>query len=657
MYFAAQPASQKQRHVVTGLCVALFVGGLALLPVAGLRLPPLPHVAALFGLTSATINLATFLLLRAAPQPPMSQRLLAAAYLYAGLMAIVHVLVYPGAILEGRPLLGDASTVTWLFNAWHAGFAAFVLAAAAAQHRQWTWGGRARPEVVAAAAWAGAVALSLGLAAGFEPSSFGPAFTRVGVFVSFGCSALAVVTLAVVLRTGLVRQLLWLWMALVLSADAAGMFLSTAGGGRYTLSWYGTRLEGVLSSLVVFALLSWHFRTVQIELVRTVGDLRQRTDDLQAEIQRRERAERMLLQAQKLEAVGQLAAGLAHDFNNMMQVVTARVEILRRRVEPQVDADVDVIRKTIRRAEGLTRQLMLFTGRRQVQLKTVHLQRILPEFVSMLHPLVRSDVSLELALPDDLAPVCVDVEELEIALTNLVANARDAMPRGGAIRIEASDAFAKEDGRHGVELRVRDEGEGIPPQMVERVFEPFFTTKGPDQGTGLGLSQVYAFARSAGGTVSIESALGKGTVVTLLLPTIDDHPSGDDAAGQPMAAPVAARRGPIDILVVDDNADIRESTAMLLEHAGHVVKSAATASDALAMLADGYQPAAVLSDIVMPGELDGFGLAKQISKRYPHIRVVLATGYSSAGDLARADGLVVLQKPYVSSALMQALQL
>ena len=272
----------------------------------------------------------------------------------------------------------------------------------------------------------------------------------------------------------------------------------------------------------------------------------------------------------------------------------------------------------------------------------------------MLRPLVRSDVRLELDAPDDTAPVRVDVEELEIALTNLVANARDALPHRGTIRIEALNRGDRDALRGSVELSVWDNGAGMAPAIVERVFEPFFTTKGPDQGTGLGLSQVYAFARSAGGSASIDSAVGAGTQVTLQLPAADSHVVAQDVRSRAEASTHTPSKGRT-ILVVDDNLDVRDSTTMLLEHAGHVVRPAASAAEALAILAEGSRPFAIISDIVMPGEMDGVALAREVRARFPEIRIILATGYSSAADLARSDGLTVLQKPYGMPALLQAL--
>jgi len=654
MHFAAQPATLAQRRVVLGLCLLLLAGCVALLPVAALPMTPIPHASGLFGMTAATIDLATFLLLRAEPQARRSHRLLAAGYLYAGLMALMHVLVYPGALLPGRPVFGDHETVTWLFNAWHAGFPLWVIAAAVAELRGRSRRRRRSPELLAILVFAAVVAACLLPASSFAPGSFATVFTQPGAIISFACAGLSLAGLALLLATGLTRRLLWLWMSLVLAADAAGMVASTAGGGRYTLAWYGTRVEGVLASVVVLVLLTTHFRAVQATLVATVDDLRRRTDALQAEIGRRERAERMLVQAQKLEAVGQLAAGLAHDFNNLMQVIAARLEILRRRAGTNVDEDVAVVRRSIRKAEGLTRQLMLFTGRRQAQPQPVRLQRLLPDLVGMLLPLVRSDIALSLDAPADVPPVHVDVEEFEAALTNLVANARDAMPRGGAIQVSLAAPPAATGEPAWVELRVRDAGTGMPAEVVERVFEPFFTTKEPGKGTGLGLSQVQAFARSSGGSAAIDSAPGQGTIVTLRLPALAADADVAPADGAEATAPRLVRGR--SILLVDDSDDVRESTALLLEHAGHVVRCAANAGEALALLSGGYAPDALVSDIVMPGELDGFALAREVARRWPAMRIVLATGYSVAADQAREDGLTVLQKPYASRDLMRALE-
>ncbi len=650
MDFDSRPAGALQRRVVVALSVLLILTGLALIPFAGTMLDPVPAASGLYGAASASIDLATFLLLAASPPQQRANHILAGAFLFAGSMAFMHLLTFPGAVLPGKPLLGDGKAVGWLFNAWHAGFPIGVVCAVAAQKRpvSTTTANPFRAELMALAAAIVTSVVCLSVTTSpYQPGTTGVRFSMLSTSASYACAFISLAGLALIYRSGLARRSLFLWVSLVMVADTVGLVVGTVGGARYTVGWYGRRIEGVLASLIVLAVLSVHFRAMQAELVATVSSLRSRTDALQAESQRREHAERMLLQSQKLEAVGQLAAGLAHDFNNLMQVVVARLEVLRRRVGSQSEEDVQAIRRAVAKTEGLTRQLMLFTGRRRAQPVAVSLPSIMPVLIQMLRPLVRSDIEIELDVPFDTPPIFVDRDEFEVAVTNIVANARDAMPNGGVISIAAT----RRDGKD-VVIRITDSGTGIAQDVIDRVFEPFFTTKAPGKGAGLGLSQVYAFARSSAGAVDISSILGRGTTITLQLPIATDSAMPANEA-EPSAPTALQRSGTI--LLVDDSTDVRDSTCMLLEHAGYAVRSAGSAREALALIDAGFSPDMVISDIVMPGDMDGLGLAREIAALRPGMKVVLASGYSVATDQARDEGLRVLQKPYSMFDLLHTL--
>jgi signal transduction histidine kinase/ActR/RegA family two-component response regulator len=660
---ADQPAAPWQKRLVLGLCLFLVLGAAALTPVTDKTGPVLPNVAGVYGATMAVVNLSTWLLLSAMQGAGRAHRLICAAYLYGGLMAVLHVLTYPGAIVPDRSIIGSPNAVGWLFIAWRVGFPLWILWAARAESAPEGRGERPGllPPRHAPALLATATAVLLYLAANATsmPAYFlhldSVRFGALSNAAAYASALSAAFAIAIIARKGLLDRVLYLWISLMLAADAAGLWMSTYSGGRYTLGWYGARIEGVLAAIASLVALSIHMRALQSSVVQTLGVLVARTDALQAEIQRRERAERMLLQSQKLEAVGQLAAGLAHDFNNLMQVIAARLAVIRRRAGEPVEVDVEVIRRNIKRAEGLTRQLMLFSGRRQLQAKTVRLQQLLPELVSMFSSLVRSDVAIELEAPDNVWPVHLDPAELEVTLANLVTNARDALREGGVIRIELRNELMPGDGAGGsVALSVRDNGVGIPPAVLERVFEPFFTTKEAGKGTGLGLSQVYAFAKASGGTVAIDSNPGHGTVVTLRFPrAAEDAAAALVTDAEPAAA--VASRGAL-VLIVDDNQDVREATALLLEEAGHAVRAADSAQAALALLQEGMKPDVLISDIVMPGGMDGVALGREVRRRFAGVCMVLATGYSGAADRARSEGFVVLQKPYDSKDLADAIE-
>jgi signal transduction histidine kinase/ActR/RegA family two-component response regulator len=661
--FVDEPASARQRQAVIALCALLLLLALVLTPFSGAQGPELANIGGVYGAAMAAISLSTWLLLSATRGSSRVHSIVSAAYLYGGLMAVLHLLTFPGAVLPGRSIIGEPNAVGWLFICWRAGFPLWILWAVVEQSREGAdpktlpgdRAARVSPALVAVAMTALTyLASNTASMPHYFPTQRGNQFAAISNVAAYGCAVLAAAAIAAIARKRLLDRVLYLWISLMLAADAAGLWMSTYSGGRYTLGWYVSRIEGVLAAVGCLAALSIHMRALQASVARTLGELVLRTDALQAEIQRRERAERMLLQSQKLEAVGQLAAGLAHDLNNLMQVVTARLSLIRRRAGDVVDADVEVIRRNVKRAEGLTRQLMLFSGRRQLQARTVLLQRVLPDLVSMFSSLVRSDVSLELEAPDNVWPVHLDPGELEVTLANLVANARDALPGGGHVRIELrNELTAGADGLAGVALSVRDNGAGIAPEVLERVFEPFFTTKEPGKGTGLGLSQVYAFAKASGGTVTVDSSPGHGTVVTLKFPRAAEGAPEPHALAA-AASPGASRGGLV--LVVDDHPDVREATALLLQEAGYAVRSAEDAQSALALLQGGLRPDVLLSDIVMAGGMDGVSLGREMRQRFPGVRVVLATGYSNAADRAQSEGFVVLQKPYDSQELAQALE-
>ncbi|HEV6968666.1 ATP-binding protein [Roseateles sp.] len=657
---AHQEATARQRRTVALLCLGVGLSVLLALPVASRRLESMPHIAGIYGASAAMIDLATFWLLLSSQRPSRPLRVVAAAYLYAGLMAVLHVLTFPGALLQEESILGNGNVASWLFIAWRTGFPAFILWAVCCEIRVpgSAAAGAARREAPPALMAVGVAAVSLlaALAAAEVPSlvpgPLGPQFSLLSSAGAYAGAVVSGVTLALIYRHGLTWRALYVWLMLVLVSETAGIWLSTYSGGRYTVAWYGARAEGLLASAIVLVLLASHIRELQSRLSTAVVELSERTDALQAEIQHRERAERMLVQSQKLEAVGQLAAGLAHDINNFMQVVGIRAELMRRRVGDVVEADVAVIQRNVRKAENLTRQLLLFSGRRQLQSRTVWLQRSLPAFLEGFKPVLGDRLEVRLDLPAAAWPVFVDPTELDIALANLLTNARDATPPGGRVTVRVANQAAEGVRGEQVCVEIQDEGQGIPAATLERVFEPFFTTKEPGKGSGLGLSQVYAFVRGSGGEIVIDSLVGHGTTVRMSFPR---HAGATESGPDEPSAATAPSPGSV-VLLVDDNPDVLEATSALLQQAGLAVRTAASAAQALALLDGGLRPDMLVSDIVMPGGMDGLGLAQQTRQRLPSLRIVLATGYSSAAADARAQGFTVLRKPYESARLLTALQ-
>jgi two-component system, NtrC family, sensor kinase len=383
----------------------------------------------------------------------------------------------------------------------------------------------------------------------------------------------------------------------------------------------------------------------------------QRTRGFHVEVERREMAEAALKQAQRLEAVGHLTGGVAHDFNNLLMVVKGNLDRLRRYpAEERQKRSLDAIETATVRGASLVRQLLSFSRQQTHEPAVVSMSRYLPELQDMLRSSLRGDIAIEMRVPPDLWNTKVDLNELELAILNIAVNARDAMPDGGRLLIEAWNVSLRDPeiiGLKGefVALSLTDTGCGIPENVLPHVFEPFYTTKEVGKGTGLGLSQVYGFARQSGGTATALAETGRGTTITLYLPR-----TLKAAEGEHSQVPEPLRRsGQGRILLVEDNADIAEVTRANLEEIGFQVTHVADARAALAALSAGAPFELVFSDIVMPGDLNGVDLARILRREHPSLPVLLATGYSTVAQSAMDEGFTILRKPYDTAELSACL--
>ncbi|WP_374472638.1 PAS domain S-box protein [Phenylobacterium sp.] len=421
--------------------------------------------------------------------------------------------------------------------------------------------------------------------------------------------------------------------------------------GRYEAEGWRVRKDGTLfwASVVIDAI-----KDETGELMGFAKITRDITERRNAQLEL-QRAHERLGQAQKMEAMGQLTGGVAHDFNNLLMVVSGQAQLLRRRLgdDPRAVRAVDAIEAAARRGQDLTRHLLTFARRQRLQPIPLSLAERASGLRELLSTSLGSAVALKLDLPGDLWPVEADPSELELALLNLAVNARDAMPSGGVLTVTAENRTVKageidtELAGDFVALTVRDNGVGIPTDILPRVFEPFFTTKEVNKGTGLGLSQVYGFIQQSGGRVSVDSKLGVGTTITLFLPRTRGTP-GSGLADEPASAPEGAN-----ILVVEDNPEVAEVVAGLLEQLGNRTRVVNSADAALRVLAAGERPDLVFSDIVMAGEMDGLALARQLRSEQPDLPILLATGYSQAAE-AMGDEFPILTKPYQLPELSRA---
>ncbi|HZH07520.1 MAG TPA: ATP-binding protein, partial [Lautropia sp.] len=406
-----------------------------------------------------------------------------------------------------------------------------------------------------------------------------------------------------------------------------------------------------LPASLALAFVSW------IALRRTRRELLA-SERLKRESEYRSRAEAALRQAQKLEALGQLTGGVAHDFNNLLMVVDSNLQLLSRLV-PQTagSPQMSAIDRAVIGGTRLTRQLLAFSRRQAVTPHVISINDAVPAMLDLLRTSLGSSIRLQFFAHAPSAFVRVDAAEFELALLNLALNARDAMQKGGELTIAtrtASLAGQSADLQPGeyVVVTVTDTGPGVPEALLARVFEPFFTTKKPGQGTGLGLSQVYGFCLQAGGIARMVSKPHTGTVVSLFLP----------AAAAPTQVPAASHGTTLDgtlrgrLLLVEDNLDVAAAIKPLLEALGCAVRHVPSADDALKALdGEGGQFDVVLSDILMPGSLNGFDLAMMLRHRNPELPVLLMTGYAEKTGQAMASGFQILAKPVSAASLAKAI--
>jgi len=362
-------------------------------------------------------------------------------------------------------------------------------------------------------------------------------------------------------------------------------------------------------------------------------------------------AREQLAMAQKMEAIGKLTGGIAHDFNNLLMIIGGSAQIFARLLDPKLQRAIEAIQAAAKRGESLTRQLLTFSRHQPLNPAIIDLNASIKNMRTMIESSLRGNIVYDENVDDDVWPVKVDLAELELAIVNIAVNARDAMPNGGTFSLSVSNVTTDQeasDNRAFVAISFSDTGTGIPPNLLSRMFDPFFTTKEVGKGTGLGLSQVYGFAHQAGGTVNADSKVGQGTTITIYLPSCADEQINNKEVSA--AETRTAHSNGQTVLVVDDNADVAEVTSSLFEHLGYETMYRESAEAALDLLEDGTKIDLVFSDIVMPGTIDGIGLAREIHSRYPGLPVVLTTGYSDA-TMAVPANLKILRKPFDADTL------
>jgi PAS domain S-box-containing protein len=386
-------------------------------------------------------------------------------------------------------------------------------------------------------------------------------------------------------------------------------------------------------------------------------------------VQRQEQLERTKLeaqlhQAQKMEAIGNLTGGMAHDFNNMLGVIIGNIDLLRDLRKD--DADVDELTREALdaafRGADLTRRLLAFARQQPLRPQRVDVNELVSGITRLLSRTLGEDIEISLDLSAELWPIVVDPAQLEASLTNLATNARDAMPNGGRLMVVTSNRYLDADyaAQHSevvpgayVVIEVSDTGSGMTQEVINRIFEPFFSTKGRDKGTGLGLSMVFGFIKQSGGHISVYSEPGIGTTFRLFLPRMtEDVPTVEETS----AVPLVHGRGET-VLVVEDNAALRRVVMRQLGELGYRVLDAENAAEGLRLM-EKESIDLLLTDVVMPGGTDGRELARRVRQRWPSLKVVFTSGFSAARLNGNASPPLsctpLLNKPYRKEELASA---
>jgi two-component system cell cycle sensor histidine kinase/response regulator CckA len=382
--------------------------------------------------------------------------------------------------------------------------------------------------------------------------------------------------------------------------------------------------------------------------------------------------EQQFAQAQKMQAVGQLAGGVAHDFNNVLQAILGYSDLLLANHRPTDPAFQDImqIKQNANRAASLVRQLLAFSRRQTLRPEVLHLSDTLNDLSMLLKRLLGERVDLDLRHGRDLWPVKADVNQFEQVIVNLAVNARDAMPQGGKLTIRTDNVTEEEVRRlnltgmppaDSVLIEMSDTGTGIPPEVMDKIFEPFFTTKEVGKGTGLGLSTVFGIIKQSGGFIYVDSVVGKGTSFRIYLPR--HVPTAQEIAeekAEPAAKPPAADlTGQGTILLVEDEDPVRAVNARALTARGYTVLEAASGVEALQIIEESETSVdLVVSDVVMP-EMDGPTLLRELRTRYPDLKVIFVSGYAEDAfkkNLPEGESFNFLAKPFSLKQLVETVK-
>jgi signal transduction histidine kinase len=660
----ARPGEKRLACLVVGVSLLAFLAGLPFVRMPLMRAPAFipTYEAALWinDTITAVLLLTQFMRLKS-----RALLLLAAGYLFDSFMIVPHALTFPGVFSETGLLGARAQTTAWLYIIWHTGFPLFVLAYALLAHRKTDTlrgpAGRAAVMTVT-----GVLLLAAGLTvlctAGHDLLPVVIQNGNYSLLISKGISpALLGMTVGVLLvlwyRTPPAVLDLWLMVVMVAwSLDIA--FAAVVGSNRYDLGFYTGRIYGLLAASFVLAVLLFEMNRLYAGLSDALTLAKIRNAELA-------RSREEFARVQRFEAIGQLVGGVAHDFNNLLTVITGGLDLLLR--DPNLTRRnrhlLDMAMKAAQRGEQLTQQLLTFARKQVLWPEVVNPNEVIANLELLISPATGEKVEVVTQLSPVLWPARLDRAQFETALVNLVLNARDAISADGRIVIETSNVslnglmFPELPAGDYVRVAVCDAGRGMTPEVAARAFDPFFTTKEIGKGSGLGLSQVYGFVRSASGQVRIDSTPGEGTTVEMYLPKSTERPVQAEPFG---LGPIRPAKGHETVLVVEDDPDVLNIAVSGLIDLGYDIKTAMDAHAALDVLRSDSSIDVLFSDVVMPGGMNGAQLAVEAQRLRPDLKVLLTSGYTASAltqEHGLSDKTEVLRKPYRREELATKLRL
>jgi signal transduction histidine kinase len=671
-FLVTAPAPLGGRRFALAIVIASFVAFCSLAPFARV---PLPRIEAFIPIYESTLALtdlltATLLFIAFSRSRLRAVLLLASGYLFASLMAVPHLLTFPGLFSSTGLLGAGPQTTAWLYMFWHGGFPLFVMCyALLGRHKivSGRWHVGTPTDIISAVAGvvASVALLTVFATAGhqFLPSIMqGDHYTAAMVAVNVPVWLLSFVALAV-LGSRPPYSILDLWLMVVVCAGMFDVALSAVlNAGRFDIGFYAGRIYGMLAASFVLIILLIEASRLYRRLDEALAVAEERNAELA-------RSREELAQAQRLEAIGQLTGGIAHDFNNLLTVIGGNLDLLlrSRHDAEKIERFAQGALKAAQRGERLVRQLLTYARKQITRPETVNPNQLIVDIENLMRQVIGEQIEVVTMLSPVLAPAQIDPAQFETAILNLVINSKDAMKGGGRITIETRNVTLDRQytannpevasGSY-VMVAVSDSGAGMTPTVLARAFDPFFTTKEVGKGSGLGLSQVYGFAKAAGGHVKIYSELDVGTTVKLYLPRSSDRPIMPEAPAE--IASLRPASGHETILVVEDDEEVLAVAAESLKELGYQVVTALNAAQALQILGSNQPVDRLFSDVIMPGGMNGAQLAVEARRIRPELKVLLTSGYTAAAlsfEHGLPDNLNVVGKPYQREELAKKLRL